>query len=227
LLHASLYSSNEDPLMLGDMLRRASTAVFLVALGCARGSDLGDVGEAGAPSGDAGAQPSDGSGAGGTTTSGPGPGVGSTSVTGGAPNAASATTDASTTATGPAPSADSSSAAMTSSTSSGGGVMCAPETPAPGCGAGMHCVPSLDVSADPTCEPAGAGGPYALCIDRSECSPERECVSDGLDACCMTWCVLGSGVGCAPSETCTELGAPLYANGQEYGVCWDGLPCVL
>jgi hypothetical protein len=116
---------------------------------------------------------------------------------------------------------------MTSSTSSGGGVMCEPETPAPGCGANMHCVPSLDPLTDPTCEPAGAGGPYALCLDRSECSPERECVSDGLDACCMTWCVLGSGVGCAPSETCTELGAPLYANGQEYGVCWDGYPCVL
>jgi hypothetical protein len=203
--------------------------VLLVTLGCARGSDLGDIGEAGAASGDAGAQPSiDGSGAGGAATSGPGPGVGSTTVTGGAPSAG-ATTDAdATTATGPtSTNANTSSAAMTSSTSSGGGVMCEPEAPAPGCGAGMHCVPTLDPAADPTCEPAGAGGPYVLCLDRSQCAAELECVNDGLDACCMTWCVLGSGAGCAPSETCTALGSPLYANGQEYGVCWDGFPCVL
>ncbi len=104
--------------------------------------------------------------------------------------------------------------------------MCEPEAPSAGCGPAMHCVPTLDIAADPTCEAAGSGGTYELCVDRGDCAPETECINDGLDACCMTWCILG-GSDCNVGETCTELGAPVYANGQAYGVCWDGYPCVL
>jgi hypothetical protein len=106
-------------------------------------------------------------------------------------------------------------------------VDCDPENPGPGCGAAQHCVPQT--SGDPTCEAAGAGTAYALCPSgRSECAPVFECVFDGLDSCCMQWCqVGGGGAGCGALETCTSFNTPVYINGVEYGVCWDGLPCVI
>lgn len=110
------------------------------------------------------------------------------------------------------------------SSSSGGPVVCDPTNPGPGCGANMHCVPT-DVG-DPVCEgPVGGGGPYAACITRAECGAPLECVNDGSDTCCMTWC--SSNSDCGGAETCTFLNTPVYVGAVEYGVCWDGLPCVL
>jgi hypothetical protein len=138
------------------------------------------------------------------------------------------TGSAGTTATGTtsqASTSQSSSQASTSvSSSSGGPVVCDPTNPGPGCGANMHCVPT-EVG-DPVCEaPVGAGGPYAACATRAECGAALECVNDGTDTCCMTWC--SSDGDCGGAETCTFLNTPVYVGAVEYGVCWDGLPCVL
>ena len=100
-----------------------------------------------------------------------------------------------------------------------------PETPGPGCGPAEQCVP--EPSGPPVCDAAGAGGPYDHCSTRADCAPASECVSDGTDACCMIWCQVGANDCANPSETCTSLGTPLYVNGVEYGVCWDGYPCVI
>jgi hypothetical protein len=111
------------------------------------------------------------------------------------------------------------------SSSSGGPVDCDPQNPGPGCGAAQHCVPQT--SGDPLCEVAGAGTDYQLCPNgRSECAPIYECVFDGLDACCMRWCQVAAN-DCGGAETCTGFNTPAYINGVEYGVCWDGYPCVI
>ena len=89
----------------------------------------------------------------------------------------------------------------------------------------MQCVPQT--AGDPVCEPAGSGGPYALCVSRAQCAPSLECVNDGFDACCMSWCRVGFPSDCSPGETCETLNNPPMINGVEYGVCWDGYPCVL
>lgn len=155
----------------------------------------------------------------------------SSSVTG---YIAGGTTGDTTTSTGQGTGGGSSSSSQSSTTvtttstsvssSSGGPVSCDPTNPGPGCGANMHCVPTP--TGDPICEaPVGAGGPYAACITRAECGATLECVNDGSDTCCMTWC--SSDVDCGGSETCTFLNTPVYVDATEYGVCWDGLPCVL
>lgn len=200
-----------------------SSCLFVTLFGCAKGGTL--IGEGGSSS-DGGASSSDG----GTTQSGPS----NNNVTSGPTTTDTTTsgpTTTNTTTSGPSTTTSNNTTATTgpstvTSTSSGMSGDCDPENPALDCGTAMHCVPQ---PAPPTtCEPAGAGGPYALCVTRSECGDVYECVNDGLDACCMKWCRLdGLGTGCNLSETCTALGTPLFADGAEYGVCWDGFPCVL
>ena len=102
---------------------------------------------------------------------------------------------------------------------------CDPENPAAECGANQHCVPQA--AGDPLCDIAGVGTAYALCpAGRSECAPIYECVFDGSDQCCMRWCQVAAN-NCGGSETCTSFITPLFIGATEYGVCWDGLPCVL
>ena len=113
----------------------------------------------------------------------------------------------------------------TVASSSSGGIDCDPENPGPGCGAAQHCVPQM--SGDPTCEAAGAGTDYQLCPNgRSQCAPIYECVFDGSDQCCMRWCQVALD-NCGGVETCTSFQTPVHIDGVEYGVCWDGLPCVI
>lgn len=88
----------------------------------------------------------------------------------------------------------------------------------------MHCLPTD--TGDSICEgPAGNGDQYNLCDSREDCAEVLECVFIGVDACCLTWCT--SDFDCAISELCTELDPPVYIGAQEYGLCWDGDPCVL
>jgi len=42
----------------------------------------------------------------------------------------------------------------------------------------------------------------------------------------MDWCQVGLN-NCSNGETCTSFNTPVYIDGVEYGVCWDGLPCVI
>ncbi|MBL9023652.1 MAG: hypothetical protein JNL21_15765 [Myxococcales bacterium] len=199
--------------------------VFLLAGACAKGDALDSFEEDGSGgSGDGGGRSSTGSkGSSSTGLSGPAQTTGTTS-------GPSGTTGTGTTTTTTGPTSTTTSTTNTSAaatTSSGMVVDCDPENPGPGCGAAQHCVPQT--SGDPTCEAAGAGTAYALCPSgRSECAPVFECVFDGLDSCCMQWCqVGGGGAGCGALETCTSFNTPVYINGVEYGVCWDGLPCVI
>jgi hypothetical protein len=102
-------------------------------------------------------------------------------------------------------------------------VDCDPLDPGPGCGANMHCEPTT--TGDPVCTPAGTGGPYALCVDNTQCAGPYECVSDGFDTCCMQWCT--SDLDCGLFEICEPLGVPVYVGTTSYGVCYDGFPCGL
>jgi len=86
----------------------------------------------------------------------------------------------------------------------------------------MHCEPTT--SGDPECTPAGSGTAYALCANNTQCAGPLECVFDGFDSCCMSWCT--SDLDCGIFETCEPLGTPVYVGTTAYGVCWDGFPCV-
>jgi hypothetical protein len=207
------------------------------SLACAQGSNLTSVlddGSGGSSStDDGGSGASDGSGGipnqNGTTSSGEfssttsnGP---SSSTTGG-PSSTTSGGPSSTTSSGPSSTTSSGPSSTTSATtgSGGGNTPCDPLNPGPECGGGMQCVPLP--AGDPVCEPAGSGGPYALCASRAQCAPSLECVNDGLDACCMSWCRVGFPSDCSSFETCEPLNNPPMINGVEYGVCWDGYPCV-
>ena len=189
------------------------------SLACAQGSNLTSVlddGSGGSTSADdGGSGASDGSGGSpnqdGTTSSGE---LSSTTTSG-----------PSSTSSGPSSTSSGPSSTTSATTSSGGGnTPCDPLNPGPECGGGMQCVPLS--AGDPVCEPAGSGGPYALCATRAQCAPSLECVNDGLDACCMSWCRVGFPSDCSTFETCEPLNNPPMINGVEYGVCWDGYPCV-
>jgi hypothetical protein len=135
---------------------------------------------------------------------------------GGSGGSSTTTTTATTTAT--------TTTSVSVSSSSGGPVICDPTNPSLECGANMHCVPTP--TGDPICEPpVGPGGAYAACVTRAECGAPLECVNDGSDNCCMTWC--SSNADCGGGENCTFLNTPVYVGAIEYGVCWDGLPCVI
>jgi hypothetical protein len=200
----------------------AALGFVIVAGGaCAKGDAIDTEGD-----GDGGAG---GSGRGRTAADGPS-GTTKTGLSGpgttGASSPTTATSSGPTTTTSSGPTTTTSSGpTTTSAVTTGGGVDCQPENPAPGCGAGQHCVPQT--SGDPVCEPAGAGVDYQLCPNgRGDCAPIYECVFDGFDACCMDWCQVGLN-NCGGGETCTSFNTPVFIDGVEYGVCWDGLPCVI
>lgn len=214
---------------------RNTLSIFTLAsvtlLGCATGATLDD-GFGGAGLGGA-AQGSTSSKAGSTSAKTTGVTSAETSAdasSDAATNAASsnaATTNAasSNAATNAASSNAATNAASSSAMSStGSGVVnCNPESPAAGCGANQHCTPTPTNM--PFCEAAGAGANYALCSTPAQCAPVNECVSDGFDMCCMKYCT--DDFDCLAGEICTGFQIPRYANGQEYGVCWDGYPCII
>ena len=102
---------------------------------------------------------------------------------------------------------------------------CDPLNPAPGCGAGQHCFPTE--TGIPECGPAGFGTQYALCASATECAPIYACVGIGVEACCLQFCVDDFDCNLAIGETCNFLAPPVSVGPQNYGVCWDGLPCVI
>ena len=119
----------------------------------------------------------------------------------------------------------SSSSSSTSTTSSGGGSFtCDPLNPTAMCGSGKQCIPQSNN--DPVCAPAGNGNFFDLCVDFSQCLPGLDCVNDGIDSCCMAWCRIGYN-DCPTNFTCYEVVGNPSINGVLYGICWDGLPCVL
>lgn len=117
------------------------------------------------------------------------------------------------------------SSTSSSTTSSGGGSFtCDPLNPTAICGSGKQCIPQSN--SDPVCAPAGNGNFFDLCVDFSQCLPGLDCVNDGIDSCCMAWCRLGAN-DCPNGFTCYEVVGNPTINGIIYGICWDGLPCVL
>ena len=103
------------------------------------------------------------------------------------------------------------------------GCLCDPMNPAAVCGAGQHCFPSP--TGDTVCQgPTGLGGQYAACASDADCGPEYVCVDTGQGTVyCMAWCT--SILDCpALLDSCIPLDPAVYAGGQEYGVCYDGLP---
>lgn len=101
------------------------------------------------------------------------------------------------------------------------GCVCDPLDPLPGCGAGYQCQPQIDNTTQ-CVGPMGAGTQYSPCLALSDCGPLFTCVSTGVNAWCMQWCF--SDLHCGLFDACTALAPPVFANNQEYGVCWDGLP---
>lgn len=112
----------------------------------------------------------------------------------------------------------------TSVTTGGGSFVCDPLNPGAMCGPAKQCLPQS--FGDPVCAPAGTGNFFALCADYSQCMPGMDCVNDGIDACCLPWCRLSYN-DCPNGFTCTAVVGDPTINGIVYGVCWDGLPCVL
>jgi len=106
----------------------------------------------------------------------------------------------------------------------GGGFTCDPLIPGAACGPGKQCLPQSNN--DPVCAVAGNGNFFDLCVDYSQCLPGLDCVNDGMNSCCMAWCRLGYN-DCPNGFTCTDVLGNPSINGVIYGVCWDGLPCVL
>lgn len=70
--------------------------------------------------------------------------------------------------------------------------------------------------------PVGVGMQYDFCSSSGDCSAAFECVGTGFSTYCMQWCT--SDADCGPFDLCYALNTPVYANGIEYGVCYDGLP---
>lgn len=111
-----------------------------------------------------------------------------------------------------------------STTTGGGSFVCDPLNPGGICGPAKQCLPQS--FGDPVCAPAGTGNFFALCSDYSQCMPGMDCVNDGTDACCLPWCRLSYN-DCPNGFSCTAVVGDPTINGIVYGVCWDGLPCVL
>ncbi|MEM6989395.1 MAG: hypothetical protein AAF721_02820 [Myxococcota bacterium] len=102
------------------------------------------------------------------------------------------------------------------------GCTCDPLNPLPGCGAGQQCQPQPDDST--VCiGPMGTGTQYTACTALDDCSPLFACIQTTVtNAWCMQWCF--SDAHCGLFDFCTPLDPAVFADGQEYGVCWDGFP---
>lgn len=214
-------------------MRHPGSPLLLLALflGCARGVTItgsggsgGAVGGSGGSAGGSGGSITGPGGSGGTGNEGTG-GVGNSgtggvgnSGTGGAGNSGNS-------GSGNSGNMGSGNSGNAGSGASGGAMQvdCNPLNPTPGCGANQHCLPNTD--GIPECAPAGAGMQFTLCQSIGECAPIFECVSDGIDACCLQYCT--SDLDCGLGLSCAFFQTPIYVGPTEYGVCTDGLPCVI
>jgi hypothetical protein len=214
-------------------LRLSFLFIPVLVLGCAKGAQLGNVGGAG------------GFGGAGQVTNANGPGTtnnGNTSNNVGPTTNNGPTTDASNTTdatNGPTTDATTTNAATTAvasttqqatvatvgpATTSSGPTNCDPENPGSGCGANQHCV--AQPAGSPVCQPAGSGFDYDPCTTRASCQPQDECANGGGGGCCLAWCNVNFNDCLSGFDTCTPLNPPVYVNGVEYGVCYDGIsPC--
>lgn len=127
-----------------------------------------------------------------------------------------------TTSSGATSSVAASSAA--SSGAGGGSTGCHPLNPAAACGPSSHCVPQTS-GVGQCLAPAGFGTQYSGCFGPADCAPIYDCITTPYaTSYCMQWCT--SDVDCLgyPSDLCVGLDPPLFAQGYQWGVCYDGLP---
>ncbi len=102
------------------------------------------------------------------------------------------------------------------------GCSCDPGNPGLDCAATESCFPSA--SGDTVCAgPVGAGGQYTPCVNNTACAAGYTCVDTGQGtAYCMEWCT--SFLDCpAFLDDCVSLSPMVFADLQEWGVCYDGL----
>jgi hypothetical protein len=103
--------------------------------------------------------------------------------------------------------------------------VCDPTTNS-GCPIGTGCQVSVEQAGQMRtfsfCESSGSVGNGGTCTTSSDCSPEFDCVNDGLGNVCLQYCYVGTPM--ANCATCTPLSAgtamtPLVLNGKQVGVC--------
>lgn len=216
------------------LTRAALLAAPALVAACAEGSSIDDIGRT---PGDGGASGDGGRGSGGSTSSDGGAGnvgsttgpTGTTGVTSGsttsstsASSTSSSTTSSATTSAGVTTSATTSAAATTSASTGGGGEVCDPLNPAVECGASQHCLP-VEQGSVPECTPAGSAQHYGACLDNAECTAIAECIDVGDPfalPCCLQYC-RNSG-DCGGLDDCYFFDPPLFADGVQFGVCYDG-----
>lgn len=102
------------------------------------------------------------------------------------------------------------------------GCSCDPGNPGLDCAATESCFPTT--TGDTVCAgPVGGGGQYTTCVDNTACAAGYTCVDTGVStAYCMEWCT--SFLDCpALLDDCVSLNPMVSADGQEWGVCYDGL----
>jgi len=89
----------------------------------------------------------------------------------------------------------------------------------------MHCIPQA--TGNPLCVPAGNGQDYSSCTLQTQCAPPDVCGMGPTIPCCFHFCqvALGGADCLGPFDSCYSLTTPVYVNGQEYGICWDGMSC--
>lgn len=130
-----------------------------------------------------------------------------------------------TTASASSGATSSSTASSVASSGAGGGTTgCHPLNPAAVCGPSSHCVPQTS-GVGQCLAPAGFGTQYATCFGPADCAPIYDCITTPYaTSYCMQWCT--SDVDCPgyPSDLCVGLDPPVYAQGYQWGVCYDGLP---
>lgn len=103
------------------------------------------------------------------------------------------------------------------------GCSCDPGNPGLDCAANESCFPT--VSGDTVCAgPTGVGTQYDACVDDTDCAPGHVCVNTGQGTVyCMQWCT--SFAQCPFTlDDCVGLDPAVFADAQEWGVCYDGFP---
>jgi Stigma-specific protein, Stig1 len=143
---------------------------------------------------------------------------------GGSCVAASMATSSSSVAASSGAASSSAAATVAASSSSGGGSGCHPLNPAAGCGAGSHCVPQTSGVAQ-CLSPTGFGAQYGSCLGPTDCAAIYDCVTTPYaTSYCMQWCSGDFDCPGYPSDSCVGLDPPLFAQGLQWGVCYDGFP---